>query len=494
MSSENQKFEDEWKHAFADAEGDVNQSVWINIDSKLANAESGAMKERVLFYQLLAAASVVLAMVAGGVLFIQNGAENQPSLSYGNSTTNNITDSSQVSRSKAKDQSNNASLSPVDKPAPTALSTKKETSLSLHKNQTSTAAAQTTQQHVQNQSMALSSVVTDNAIAKSRSENDQSEGHLNIAIPNKETIATTIAEKPNQIMPTENTGNESALLAQTMIKPKEEAAAPTVDSTVVIESPIRIAQNKVAPEPTTTANKKEESSENWWASLNGSAGSYTTGGTAPSTAFQSNTGGLSFQNSGSGSSSPRVGTAFSYGVNVGKRVAPRWVIMSGVGYMTQSINYPSSSAVFSSNQAQAFIADMSRASASPTVSVASYELTSVNEFVTIPLQAGYLLVNRKVGVQLNAGVAGDLFLRNTLSDPAGRLSTSSQSAGDASTYKTVNWSGLVGTELSYKISIYYRISVIPGMRYSFDSILKSNVNGSITPLIWDVGFRFKYIF
>jgi hypothetical protein len=175
-------------------------------------------------------------------------------------------------------------------------------------------------------------------------------------------------------------------------------------------------------------------------------------------------------------------------------VAPRWVIMSGVGYMTQSINYPSSSAVFSSNQAQAFIADMSRASASPTVSVASYELTSVNEFVTIPLQAGYLLVNRKVGVQLNAGVASDIFLRNTLSDPAGRLSTSSQSAGDASTYKTVNWSGLVGTELSYKISTHYRISVIPGMRYSFDSILKSNVNGSITPLIWDVGFRFKYIF
>ncbi|MFN7434979.1 MAG: outer membrane beta-barrel protein [Bacteroidota bacterium] len=493
MSSENRKFEDEWKHAFADAEGDVNQSVWVNIDSKLANAESGAMKKRVLFYQLLAAASVVLAMVAGGVLFIQNGAENQPSLSHGNSTTNNITDSMQVSRGKAKDQSNNASLSPVDTPAPTALTTKKETSLSLHKNQTSTAAAQTTQQHAKSQSTALSSALTDNVIVKSRSENNTNEERVRIANPRKETVATNIVETPNQLIATENIVNESVPLANTMIKPTEKEA-PTVDSTAIIESPIRIAQNKVAPEPTITANKKAESSENWWASLNGSAGSYTTGGTAPSTAFQSNTGGLSFQNSGSGSSSPRVGTAFSYGVNVGKRVAPRWVIMSGVGYMTQSINYPSSSAVFSSNQAQAFIADMSRASASPTVSVASYELTSVNEFVTIPLQAGYLLVNRKVGVQLNAGVASDIFLRNTLSDPAGRLSTSSQSAGDASTYKTVNWSGLVGTELSYKISTHYRISVIPGMRYSFDSILKSNVNGSITPLIWDVGFRFKYIF
>lgn len=493
MSSENQKFEDEWKHAFADAEGDVNQSVWVNIDSKLANAESGAMKKRVLFYQLLAAASVVLAMVAGGVLFIQNGAENQPSLSHGNSTTNNITDSSQVSRGKAKDQSNNASLSPVDTPASTALTTKKETSLSLHKNQTNTAAAQTTQQHAKSQSTALPSALTENVIAKSRSENKTNEERVRIANSGKETIATNIVETPNQLIRTENIVNESVPLANTMIKPTEKEA-PTADSTAIIESPIRIAQNKVASEPTTTTNKKEESSENWWASLNGSAGSYTTGGTAPSTAFQSNTGGLSFQNSGSGSSSPRVGTAFSYGVNVGKRVAPRWVIMSGVGYMTQSINYPSSSAVFSSNQAQSFIADLSRASASPTVSVASYELTSVNEFVTIPLQAGYLLANRKVGVQLNAGIASDLFLRNTLSDPAGRLSTSSQSAGDASTYKTVNWSGLVGTELSYKISTHYRISVIPGLRYSFDSILKSNVNGSITPLIWDVGFRFKYIF
>jgi hypothetical protein len=493
MSSENRKFEDEWRKAFKDAEGDVNPSVWVNIDSKLANAESGAMKKRVLFYQWLAAASVAMAMVAGGVLFIQKGAENQPSLSHGDSPTNKTTDSSQVSSSKSEDQSNNASLSAVGTPALTALSTKKETSLSLQ-NQTNTAAAQTSHQHASTQSMELPSALTENVIAKSRSEKNQSEEQISIAHPNEETIATTIVEKPKQIMPTENTGNESALLAQTMIKPKEKPAS-AVDSTAVIESPIKIAQNKIAPEPDATATKKEESSENWWASLNGSAGSYTTGGsTAPSPAFQSNTGGLSFQNSGTGSASPRVGTAFSYGVNVGKRVAPRWVIMSGVGYMTQSINYPSSSAVFSSNQAQTFIADMSRASASPTPPVASYELTSVNEFVTIPLQAGYLLVNRKVGVQLNAGVASDLFLRNTLSDPAGRLSTNSQSAGDASTYKTINWSGLVGTELSYKISTHYRISLIPGMRYSFDSILKSNVNGSITPLIWDVGFRFKYIF
>ncbi|MFM7859393.1 MAG: hypothetical protein ACKO96_47585, partial [Flammeovirgaceae bacterium] len=197
------------------------------------------------------------------------------------------------------------------------------------------------------------------------------------------------------------------------------------------------------------------------------------------------------------SSNEKVGTSFSYGINVGKQIAPRWVVIAGVGYMSQSINVnivnPSNSTVLSANQAQAFIAAVSRSNVNTTSTAAtnSYELTSINEFVTIPLQAGYLLVNQKMGVQLNAGIASDLFLRNTWSDPTGKIPLPPEPAGEASTYKTMNWSGLVGTELSYKITSHYRLSVVPGMRYSFGSILKS---GSNTPLIWEVGFRFKYIF
>ncbi|MFM7486269.1 MAG: hypothetical protein ACKO13_05035, partial [Cytophagales bacterium] len=81
MNSENRKFEDEWKRAFADAESDVNDAVWVNINSKLANAENGAMKKRVVFYQWLAAASAVFALLVGGALMLGRSDKNQTSLS-----------------------------------------------------------------------------------------------------------------------------------------------------------------------------------------------------------------------------------------------------------------------------------------------------------------------------------------------------------------------------------------------------------------------------
>lgn len=496
MSLEDRKFEDEWKQAFADAEGDVNQSVWTNIDAKLANAESGAMKKRVLFYQWLAAASVVLAMVAGGFLLLQTNAENQRSISTITAKTEKAGDSSNLNTGNPIELSpKRNSLSADSEPASSKLTTLTESKATFRNNAVNTQAQQTTKLKVRAETKADLTARIDKAneitsVATNRNDESQKGANANI---HSETSVTPIAETTSQVVPSELKSRKATIAASEAILQVEKSAS-TADTTRLIESPIKIAQNNPAPEPETQIASKEEPSENWWASLNGSAGSYTTGSATGSPALQSNTGGLNFQNGSTGTTNARAGTAFSYGVNVGKRIAPRWVIMSGIGYMTQSINYPSSSAVFSFNQAQAFMADISRTSASPSVSVASYELTSVNEFVTIPLQAGYLLVNQKVGLQLNAGIASDLFLRNTLSDPAGTLSSNSQSAGESSTYKTVNWSGLVGTELSYRISTHYRISVIPGMRYSFGSILKSNVNGSLTPLIWDVGFRFKYIF
>jgi hypothetical protein len=111
----------------------------------------------------------------------------------------------------------------------------------------------------------------------------------------------------------------------------------------------------------------------------------------------------------------------------------------------------------------------------------------------VPVQAGYVLVDRKVGLQINSGVSTDFFMQNTLTDKSGQMASFSSSAGEESPYRAVSWAGLVGTELSYKIATQYRISIAPGLRYSLNSVLKSDVNSS-NPLVWDVGFRFRYIF
>jgi hypothetical protein len=188
------------------------------------------------------------------------------------------------------------------------------------------------------------------------------------------------------------------------------------------------------------------------------------------------------------------GSSFSFGMTFGKKVAQRWVVFSGVNYLSQSIGYYSNIAVMdANNQAKAYAADLASASAN-VASTSPYTINSVNEFVSIPLQAGYLLIDRKMGLQLNGGVATDFFMRNTLVDQSGRLSDYSESAGGNSSYQALNWSGLVGTELSYKVAKHYRVSLVPGLRYSFNSVLKPSTGSTLNPMVWDVGFRFRYIF
>src|SRR3954465_2187725 len=60
--TERQKFEERWQEAFEGSEMTPSDSVWSNIDLKLDNEK---MKRRVVYYQRLAAASVIFALLLG---------------------------------------------------------------------------------------------------------------------------------------------------------------------------------------------------------------------------------------------------------------------------------------------------------------------------------------------------------------------------------------------------------------------------------------------
>ena len=127
----------------------------------------------------------------------------------------------------------------------------------------------------------------------------------------------------------------------------------------------------------------------------------------------------------------------------------------------------------------------------PTV---PYSVNNNVKFFSVPVQAGYLLVNKKFGLQLNAGVSTDLFLENTITPEGGSLNATTQGRGDESPYRSVNFSGLMGTEFSYRFGTHYRLALNPGVRYPLNSVYKSDVGIQSTPLTFDVGLRFKYIF
>lgn len=198
------------------------------------------------------------------------------------------------------------------------------------------------------------------------------------------------------------------------------------------------------------------------------------------------------------------GSSYSVGVSLGTRISSRWVLQGGVNYMTQASDYTASSvgtADFENFQAPSVNSIMSADKQSSStealsnvVPTAPYNVNNSLQFVSVPLQAGYLLVNRKVGVQLNGGLSTDLFIQNTITPDGDNLEKETKGNGSASPYRTVNFSGLVGTELSYRFSQHYRLALNPGVRYPLNSIYKSDQPVTATPLTFDIGLRFRYIF
>jgi hypothetical protein len=453
-NSERQRFEENWKSAFENAEQSPSDRVWWSIDTALTNAEGGSMRREVVFYKRLAAASVVLALALAGsttyYLLNEKGTELAVAPNNQQSTT-----------------TNNQKETAVENLTTTTSDTKENTTGQVNRESeggqliTKPDGAQTQLQLVNNQIAVVDakekSNYTDANQAALFSKFD-----LNAYDPLTQQYATDLHPK-------------SKLREVTIVR-----KLPAMPASMMADS----------------RKKKSTEKENLWAAVNASTGSYG------STAYQDNAQNFlmtnqpsSFNNLVSASSKAKSkGSAYSVGVNIGTRLAERWVLQGGVSYLSQNLGYTSNFAALDANNSQmAIVAEYTGVKQNITLSSTSpYDINSVSELVSIPVQAGYMFVNRKFGLQLNSGVATDMFIRNTLTDKSGQLSSFSESAGSDSPYNTFSWTAIGGTELSYKIGSQYRISVTPGFRYALTPMLKSSTE-SASPFMWDMGFRFRYI-
>jgi hypothetical protein len=52
----------------------------------------------------------------------------------------------------------------------------------------------------------------------------------------------------------------------------------------------------------------------------------------------------------------------------------------------------------------------------------------------------------------------------------------------------------MGTEFSYRLGQRYRVALNPALRYPINSVYKSDVGIDSTPITFDIGLRFRYIF
>ncbi len=61
------KFEEEWRAAFENAEMPPNPAIWDKVELAVANSANGNFKRRIFIFKLMTAASIAFALTIGGV-------------------------------------------------------------------------------------------------------------------------------------------------------------------------------------------------------------------------------------------------------------------------------------------------------------------------------------------------------------------------------------------------------------------------------------------
>lgn len=614
---ERRKFEDPFKDAFHEAEVAPSENVWTNIELDLEKAEGGKMKRRLLFYKLLAAASVAFAMGVAGVGYytmnvvpginqIVASSQQEPS-SHDNNKANESSTSSEASApQKAQPEpiqrrSSASDLAVSEKPEPSkeatagVISSQENTSSGQAVNDNdrsnrdvavkSTQEASSTNPSVKKDQNGITSEersvaersssrnTTDKNVLPSNAASAAGKDPLLKDQEQRRQEALAVNQNPNEgittspsvttssqngkeqvsnnagVVPAEqglssqktllssngavdntaSSGNKSGSFAErggvkmtgTGNQEKSEGELLSISTgrglpaLVNLDKVVYTPEQQPAPDPVALMmarlaekeqamarqDKKEKSNvEKLWTSVGMSAGGFNT---INGSVSQPSTMSTFSSNDIADQQSKASGVAYSFGISVGTRLSERWVLQGGVNYLNQSSNYTANGMVGSADLMSLAPASMnvldkmnSPESRQDTryLPTSPYSVNNALAFVSVPLQAGYLIVNKKFGVQLNAGVSTDLFVQNTITPEADGLEKTTQGSGDDSPYRTLNFSGLVGTEFSYKLGQHYRLALNPGLRYPFNSIYKSDVGLQAMPLTFDVGLKFRYIF
>ena len=495
---ERRTFEEAFKDAFNGAETTPSEEVWTNIELELEKEAGEKMRRKLVFFKMLAAASIAFALSVAGIGYYVYDSSMQH-------LTGNVLADSPVENNKpsvqpdthtipqANTQSavpgDNSLLHGEDEKANESASRSKDPALDRHNG------AATTKQF-SNDNASNSGVNTNRDLTDPGAE----------ALPSVNAPASIVHADTEGIAERSSSSERETKTERAL--PVLYTFSPTWPSFEIKgEDPVVAMLRKLVEKENAyaSADNKEKSSlerEKMWTTVGFAAGGFSS--INRSIPQPTSTTALSANYSNAADKQSKAsGVAYTLGVSFGTKVAKRWVLQGGVNYLTQSSDYIANNVVadadyqslkaesINSIQSLPLLADAAASNIKPTV---AYSVNNSLKFFSVPVQAGYLIVNRKFGLQLNAGVSTDLFLQNTISPEGGSLDKTTQGRGEDSPYRGVNFSGLMGTEISYRLGNRYRIALNPGVRYPFSSVYKSSVGIQSTPLTFDVGLRFRYIF
>jgi hypothetical protein len=473
----------QWEEAFKDAEMAPSEGVWDKIDSALSKEEAGYFKKKAFLYKLLAAASIAFALGVG--MF---------SINY--YLDRNI---EQVSEQIIEQNE------PIELPD-------NESALASENNSTNEG-QQVVDSQVPNQSPSETSIPIKAENSEVKSVN--TEPQVNVLLLSENEIVS------DQVAVPDNSSTYFALNAiqgQGISMSSSEEMIYTIDHIYLIPIMPRGA-SKI---------KKEKESGVFLAGLDFSTGIFDPnfevggGGGAFASASPSfagdgssvyadaqveslnnqlvsfNTMNKSFAVVRSSGKKPEPKIAFSYGANVGFKVTRRILLQTGIAYRKANTTTTTTGYIEESNSdARIPIIATYKYQFDGLATVNPISETNLNnefEFLSIPLRAGYVFVDRKINVSLMAGISSEFYLNSNIEDKSNYLETLSISPGEGSPYKNVYFNGSLGTMIGYSFAEKYAVTVEPSYRFALNSFTRDDFYLNSLPSSFMLSFGVAYNF
>ncbi len=188
--------------------------------------------------------------------------------------------------------------------------------------------------------------------------------------------------------------------------------------------------------------------------------------------------------------------AYSYGANIGFAITRRIIVYSGVNY-TQANSILNTEPVITHNgRVLAYNFYSENGVNSRDLSADSYDVNNSFEFLSIPIKAGYTLLNKQMNITLLGGVSTEFLLSNSYSSSQSEFSVIEGYLNDGSEemYNPVYFNGLVGLNIGYTIAERYFIYTEPSVQTAISQFAKEGVNLTSNPSYRMVMFGLSYRF
>ncbi|WP_258103332.1 hypothetical protein [Marinoscillum sp. MHG1-6] len=470
-------FEREWREAFANANEEPPKIVWSEIDRELAHGRVDGYKKRAAYYQWAAAAVLVIASTLGLVeIFSGDTESNSVELASNYNAENEVLEAKGGDETRASYNSGSA----IDD-----LESSGSYNAFLRAAEGSGYGAMGEAGFGQNKTFQTFATIT---VFDSRDGNNSIDGDGGLGEDPDENIYSLQSKSPQLVMDDPQLRDQLYMVANT--------------------------SNAVH-------NKRRSSQDNvedrYWAGLDVNSGTFDPNFQNASSSLNSSL----LLNPGSqftqvesdvlSSVDPAVqetmssGQMMAFGIDMGMRLSDKWSVHGGFQYMQADATNNTNMVVASTQIVETIavtkqvrgvtqVQDIVQQEEIVRYSYEDIELDNQFQFASIPVNVGYRLLDNKVSVELNGGVAANIYLGNKLSDSNDQVADVTIGPGSNSPYKQFSFMGLAGVQFGYEFISHFDILVQPNYRHSLNNLTKGSSDFVASPSGFGLqtGIRYRF--